>query len=353
MGVKWKGSMRRLLLVFLVSLACAGSAAAYPWPIRPFHEQHPIRGFFGDPRTVFENQLDAGAFDGPATISFHQGVDIAAPNGTPVYAVANGTIHYLGAQTLNLVTKHDVIFQYFHLTPIAGEGEHAIATKTVLGYVAPPYQHVHLTEIDGTHAVNPLQRGHLTPYQDHTRPTVRALVVRNASGEVETPAGLCGRVELDADAYDTQPMPVPGAFAGLPVSPAFVAWRVTRLDGKVVRPWKTVADFRRTLPPNSKFFTVYAKGTYENSPRFGRKQYTGMPGRYLFLLSGNFDTGALPNGNYVVSVKVADVRGNTRVVPTIINIMNLPGIACAASLPTSTTPPPSQPPTGPGSGDQH
>src|SRR5579884_3649639 len=239
--------MRRFSLVLVIALACAGPASAYPWPIKPFDKQHPIRGFFGDPRTVYEDQLDAGAFDGPGTISFHQGVDIAAPNGTPVYAVADGTIHYLGAQTFNRVTNHDVVFQYFHVTPIAGEGERTVAKKTLLGYVAPPYGHVHLTEIDKGHAVNPLQRGHLTPYQDHTTPNLHGLLVRNGSGEVEMPTGLCGRVEFDADAFDTQPMPVPGVFDGLPVTPAFVAWELTRSNGTVVRKWKTVADFRHTL----------------------------------------------------------------------------------------------------------
>jgi hypothetical protein len=345
--------MRRFLLVLIVTLACAGPASAYPWPIKPFDRQHPIRGFFGDPRTVYENQLDAGAFDGPGTISFHQGVDISAPNGTPVYPVENGTIHYLGAQTFNLVTKHDVVFQYFHVTGVAGEGEHVVAKKTLLGFVAPPYGHVHLTEIDNTltgmHAVNPLQRGHLSPYADHTRPDVHGVLVRNAAGDVETTSGLCGRVELDVDAFDTQPMLVPGVFAGLPVAPAFVAWKLTRWDGKVVRPWKTVADFRQTLPPNRKFFSVYAKGTYENSPRFGRKQYTGMPGRYLFLLSGSFNTSALPNGTYTLSIKVADVRGNSRIVSTPLGISNAPGGVCADSLGTSTTPPPQQP--GSGNGD--
>jgi hypothetical protein len=24
----------------------------YPWPLKPFHRQHPVRGYFGDPRTV-------------------------------------------------------------------------------------------------------------------------------------------------------------------------------------------------------------------------------------------------------------------------------------------------------------
>jgi hypothetical protein len=337
--------MRRLALVIVAALALTGSASAYPWPFKPFNKQHPIRGFFGDPRTVYENGILAGAFDGPSFISFHQGIDISAPNGTPIYAVETGKVHYLGAATLNLVTGHDVTFQYFHIIPVAGEGQQVIAKKTVLGYVQPPFGHVHLTEIDGIHAVNPLQRGHLTPYRDHTTPRVRDVIVRNQSGDVQTPVGLCGRVELDVDAYDPQPVPVPGTYRSLPVAPALVQWSMAKIGGKVVVPAKTVADFRSTLPGNGQFFGTYGKGTYENSPRFGREQYSGMPGRYLFLLSGNFDTTNVPNGNYLITVRVADVRGNHSVGTERIAILNAKSGVCPGSLaaPPTTAPPSSEP----------
>jgi peptidase M23-like protein len=344
--------MRRLFLVFVLALLAAPTAAAkYPWPLKPFDSQHPIRGVFGDPRTVYENGID-GAFSGPAVTSFHQGVDIAAPNGTPVYAVENGVVHYLGASTVNLVTGHDVIFQYFHITPVAGEGQQVRAKKTVIGYVQPPFGHVHLTEIDGIRAVNPLQQGHLSPYRDRTKPVVRDILVRNQAGDVQTPIGLCGRVELDVDAFDRQPMLVPGTYQGLPIAPAFVQWSLARVGGKGVTAKKVVADFRKTLPANAQFFGTYARGTYENSPRFGREQYTGMPGRYLFLLAGNFDTTSLPNGNYTITVKAADVRGNSTTATRRINILNARSGVCPGSLPAPPTsaPPPSEPAPPDGSG---
>jgi hypothetical protein len=177
---------------------------------------------------------------------------------------------------------------------------------------------------------------------------VREIVVRDKTGEVATPIGLCGRVELDVDAYDEPPMPVPGTYRGLPVAPALVQWSMARVGGKVVSPWKTVADFRRTLPPNSQFFSTYAKGTYENSPRFGREQYAGMPGRYLFLLAPYFDTTSVPNGNYTIEVRVADVRGNSSTGSLRISILNAKTGACPGSLPAppGSSPPPSEPPSG-------
>ena len=56
----------------------SSSSSSYGWPVKPFHRQHPVRGFFGDPRIA----EDAHG----TTHSFHFGIDISCPDGTPVYA---------------------------------------------------------------------------------------------------------------------------------------------------------------------------------------------------------------------------------------------------------------------------
>jgi hypothetical protein len=341
---------RAFLITLLLALVGAAPAGAYPWPFKPFNKQHPIRGFFGDPRTVFENGVLAGGFDGPGFFSFHQGVDIVAPDGTPIYPVVSGIAHYLGAATLNIDAGNGLVFQYFHIVPIVGEGQTVFAKKTILGYVQPPFGHVHMTEINGTHSVNPLQKGHLTPYRDRTKPTIREVAFRNNGGMLQTPLGMCGRVELDVDAFDTPPMPVPGKFRGLPVAPALVRWTVRHLNGSVVVPWRTTADFRVTVPGNGDFTGVYAKGTYENAPRFGSQQYASMPGRYLFLLAGNYDTTSLPNGVYQLTVRVSDERDNHASITERFSVLNARNGVCPGSLPAppTTEPPPSEPPDASG-----
>ncbi len=330
---------RRLALAALVALALPSAASAsYPWPFKPFHRQHPIRGFFGDPRTVYGNGVAQDGIDGLGFFSFHQGVDIAAPNGTPIYSVSDGKAHYIGANVLDVDTGHRVTFQYFHIIPVVGEHERVWQSQTVLGYVQPPFAHVHLTEIDGTRAVNPLQPGHLTPYHDATRPQIEAIMLRDALGTAPEP--VCGRVQLLAQASDEPPLPVPGPFDGLPVAPARVSWELTRADGKVVLRWRDTANFTHTLPPLRDFWTIYARGTYQNDPRFGELQYPATAGRYLFQLAAWYDTSRLRNGDYVVLVRASDERDNATIASTTFTVANTPGVPCAGSKGTPPTLPP-------------
>src|SRR5918992_5831090 len=52
----------------------APTPAGYGWPVKPFDRQHPVRGYFGDPRI--------GGAHGTSK-QFHFGIDVSAPNGTP------------------------------------------------------------------------------------------------------------------------------------------------------------------------------------------------------------------------------------------------------------------------------
>ncbi len=45
-----RGPLRLLLALSAFALLVPAAASAYGWPIRPFYQQHPIRGYFNDPR---------------------------------------------------------------------------------------------------------------------------------------------------------------------------------------------------------------------------------------------------------------------------------------------------------------
>jgi hypothetical protein len=328
---------RALLLVMSCCLLVPASAAAYPWPIKPFHRQHPIRANFGDPRTRFWNTLLTDGLQGPGLFQFHNGIDIAATEGTPVYPVISGTARLIDAAAV-AVRSPGHKFQYFHITPEVYDGEHVVAGRTVLGRVIRGVNHVHLTEIRGRRVWNPLAAGGIAPYSDHTAPAVDTIMARPVASLIPLdPGAVCGTVSLVAAAEDTPPLPVPGTFAGYPVAPALVTWSLTKLGGLRYVPEVPAADFRTTLPVTRDFWNVYARGSYQNVPRFNVQQYF-IPGRFLYNLAGTMETRSYPNGVYEVRVHVADMRGNSSEGVQQFTIANRPGTEAGCPQASSSGP---------------
>lgn len=317
------------------------SRSSYPWPLTPFDRQHPIRGFFGDPRTVFWGSGDPASSRTAGSFSFHNGVDISAPPGTPVYPVVSGIVmlRHPAAHRHDEVIVHTLdrrSFQYWHIDAVVHSGQDAIAGKTVLGYVQREARHVHLSEIDGTRIVNPLAPGHLWPYVDTTAPTVDSIEIRSATGTAVDPRHVRGTVQIVAAAFDQPPLEAsPALWADRPVAPAFLAWQLSTSDGSAVVAWRPAVDFRRTLPPRRAFWRVYARGSYQNFPVVDYRLQRGLPGRYLYRLAGTFDANALQTGNYRLSVTAADSCGNQGVLEQALHVdgrsaafgRRLPGLA--------------------------
>jgi hypothetical protein len=259
----------------------------------PFDRQHPVRGFFRDPRI--------GERGGK---SFHTGVDVSAPDGSAVYAVAPGRVSIEGAQIV-AVSAGDRDFGYWHIDPAVKPGAH-VPLHGLLGHIGKGWGHVHLAERtadprpQGTYW-NPLRPGALTPFGDFGEPVVKRIVASLP------PDGLHGRVDLVAEAFDHPPISAPPPWKDIPVTPAVVRWRLVRNAREVVR-WRVAADFRRSFVPavqgNSDvhFGDVYAPRTRQNHPN--------EPGLFRFWLARAFDTTVHPDGDYRLDVEAADVRGN-------------------------------------------
>jgi len=297
------------ILVAVLALVSAGSAQAYSWPLKPFNRQHPVGGNFGDPRMTFLLTLGQNGLEGPGAFGFHNGIDIHAKPGTPVYPIASGRAHLLSGTAVAVRTPGRPTFQYFHLKLAVHNGQSVRRHKTILGYITVWAKHVHLSEIAHGRALNPLERGRIAPYVDTTRPRVSSVVFRDMHGHELSSLGAHGRIDVFADAFDL-PEPLPAFTLRLPVSPAEVSWTLRRAGGRVVRQG-TPADFRGFSPPNSVFWRVYGRGTYPNGPVFGGRLYKKMPGRYLFRLTPHgLDTRRLRDGVYVLRVTAKDVRGN-------------------------------------------
>ena len=255
----------------VAALSAPAFARAYGWPIKPFDRQHAVRGAFDDPR-------QGG--------TFHFGVDISASGGTPVYAVASGTVFtYSDAVAVRQPGGHE--FSYWHVK--ATVKEHSYVQKGQrIGVVRFGFGHVHFAEFNGHTYVNPLRRGALTPFADHTVPVVGPIDVVDSRGIVKA----------TVEAYDPPPMKPPWPWNDVRWTPALVRWRIVA-GGRPVMPW-TVAESAATYHPRRDYAKVFARGTHQNFP--------GKPGRYIFWLTHG--TGLL-DGHYAIEVQASDTRGNT------------------------------------------
>jgi hypothetical protein len=207
---------------------------SYGWPVKPFNVQHPVRGFFNDPRI--------GSHGGQA---FHFGIDISAPDGTAVYAVEAGTVYFDSPRAIAVVAlDRSHAFGYWHIVPVV-RSHQLVAKHQLLGHIDKTWGHVHFAESWRKNYVNPLRNGGLGPYTDHTAPTIDA---------IELDAG-----DLVVEAHDTPDPRVPGEWADEPVAPALLQWRVVDPAGPGT--WRTAADFRSTMLPASEFTHVYTPAT--------------------------------------------------------------------------------------------
>lgn len=298
--------MRRPVVAFLLAalaVALPARAAAYPWPIKPFDRQHPIRGNFGDPRTL-RGSIDAL---GRNPLSFHSGVDIQAPDGTPVYAVTGGEVVFTGRYAIAIgqpyaAASAPLVMGYWHIDRVVANYEY-VAPQQLIGYVHPGAGHVHLSEKRYGELLNPLRPGGLAPYVDRKPPVIRGLIVYRSGTDDELPAdAVTGTIDLAVDAYDAPPITPRYPWQSAVVSPARISW-----GGLIEGSWfplsyrPEVVNFDRL--PSVPLEDVYAPGTRQNEP--------GTAGDYRFWLARRLDTSLLGDGLKTIHVTASDIRGNS------------------------------------------
>lgn len=283
---------------------------AYGWPVRPFHRQHPVRGFFGDPRI-------AGKVH-----AFHFGVDVSAPDGTAVYATMTGRA-YVRASTVTIRNGGPTAFHYWHVVPTVRTGQRVCAYRTVIGHIEKTWIHVHFAESYRGRYVNPLRPGAMGPFVDDTTPLVQGMGVSDRGGGfADSP--LSGRVDLSVVAADTTPLAVPAPWGDKPVSPALVRWRLRGPRGLVVA-WRPAADFRLHIPNNADYDRYYAPETRQNKvypPSKRKKEWTSRAGQYAFVLRTSWNTRAVADGAYRLEVMVTDTCGNRTTAATELVVAN-------------------------------
>ena len=246
-----------------------------------------MRGSFNDPRISGKSR------------AFHFGIDVSVRDGTPVYAVAGGTVHLENPSAISVDTG-PVEFGYWHVKP-AVRHHQFVPRHALLGHVLAPWGHVHFAEHRRGQYVDPLRPGALTPWSDPTSPRITAITFEKG-GRVVRPHRVAGAVDVIVEAYDRPPLAPLEPWDASIFTPALVRWRVLH-RGRVVRPWRMPIDFRQRMLPKEDFHRVYAPGTRQNR--------AGKPGRYRFFVAHTWSTKLLPDGNYRLEAEVADERRNS------------------------------------------
>lgn len=260
----------------------------YCWPVKPFHRAHPVRAYLNDPRILDDSR------------AFHFGIDVSAPDGTAVYAVEAGTVHFDDARAIAVVSRTGRAFGYWHIVPVVVHRQQ-VAQHQLLGHIEAPWKHVHFAERFRREYRNPLRAGALTPWRDTTAPAIDTISLSRRGREI-APDRVRGVVDVIVEAHDMPPLPVPAPWNGLPVTPALLRWRVRR-GGRTVRPWHAPVDFRRRMLDRSLFPRIYAPGTRQN--------HKNRPGLYRFYLAHTWDTRRWPDGDYRLEVEASDMAGNS------------------------------------------
>jgi hypothetical protein len=292
------------ILVVPAALSVAPCASAYGWPVKPFDKQHAIRGTFGDPRYHLdpEGQLSA----------FHFGVDIVARDLSPVYSVEPGVVVRRHASSITIGRASGRRFGYWHVLPLVRSGMH-VRLHQLIGYVLPGWGHVHFAESFKGAYRNPLRKGALAPFNDHTVPTIASVHVSRSDGSSLDGAQVAGLIDVTADVYDTPPILPPSPWDVARAAPATIWWALVDGSGGVVDE-SVAVSLEFALPPNVDYDQIYAPGTYQNKPH--------RPGNYVYWIVHALDTTLFPDGTYHLEIFASDTRHNVGAAETDLTIAN-------------------------------
>lgn len=283
------------------------------WPIRTFDSPHPVRATFGEPRGLVDVPGAAGVV-GAALVEFlsklnpfaipgrriiHHGIDIAAPDETRIFAIADGIARTGGGTGYGRWVQVGP-FRYVHLKDTVADGTRVHAFETVVGRVYPGQGHVHLSRFVGGQPVNPLRFGGMVGYQDQAAPVLGGLIARHPNGERVSLDALTGRVGLVMLAHDPQSQ------GGLRTGLYKLGYVLMDGDGKaVVGPYQVFQmDVIPTQGIGNLVYTTQAT-RHRLSPEFWYRITLKSPSGDGFL-----DVSTIRPGRYVLAVSAGDVAGN-------------------------------------------
>jgi hypothetical protein len=315
--------IRVLLWVLAIAVMSHGYATAqtdttvHGWPVTPFFLSHPSTGTFCE----FRNTLSSD--------HFHNGLDIAMPDGTPVYPVYNGTVTSIGTTassgtsayvrvryTVSGYSKSDA---YVHIEPNPGlrVGDPVVAHQTVLGTILPGLGHVHFTNGLSGSEINALRPvGGFTPYLDAYPPeivSVRLLVDGQETGFLN--GRVSGRVDIRVHVRETSASRAAELSSSTTNNGTYlIGYTILSADRSTVvyEPPSSGVRFRFDRKPyDADVHNVFATGSDLSTHIYTVTNGNGADAinATRSVPNGFWDTEALPAGPYTVMVFTEDTRG--------------------------------------------
>jgi hypothetical protein len=259
---------------------CRPPGALTGWPLKPFHEQHPLRAGLNEWR--------------PANM--HIGIDIQALDGTPVYAVQSGAAGIAGVGTVDVRVAVGR-YEYWHVRPAVHAGEYVHAHRTVIGHVIRGAGHLHLSEVRGEY-LNPLRPGGrvLDPYRDSEEPVIGA--PQRSGGEAFV------------QVFDPQSLRETIRYRTPVLAPAAVGWIARDAHGHALTSLQFAYRGSHHYPASAKSW-IYGPGT--TPPTHAGAIAGGWACFWRFTIcvpKWNYRLAGVPSGAASLSVYAWDWAGN-------------------------------------------
>ena len=294
------------------------------WPLDDIQRAHGVYGSFLNPTSTWPSGMPG------LQVGYHQAVDIPvndATGGHPVYAVEGGRVAKAWRSTNTapvgrpvncggLVVSH---FQYAHVLPDVAAGDQVRPGQRI-GTTCPGWWHIHLEEhavVDGQKVkLNPLRPGgKLAPIADGAPPVIAAMrIYPNSAKDDPTPQpmaldqvrGVVVPVALAEDVFPTR------SWSSQPL----VKLHVYRAHVLLARGGKILVNrrlFQLDRAPGPTWAHFFRPLTRRAAPVgiCAEQKPADCNGRYwLRLWDKGWDTTAVKNGDYLLTLTVEDQSGN-------------------------------------------
>jgi len=249
---------RRLLL--LLTLVLTARLAFAQYPLLPQNQQHYINGTVGEERGGRNR--------------YHYGLDMASPNGTPVYSIEAGTYNAVNGA---VAVGHYAYVHVINHPPAWVDEVTPVEANQFIGEVTA--QHVHLQQSTGdltnitgfeeqnqTAWINPI--GNLNPL-DIVAPDIdEARLYRqgnNNGAHITNTLTLFGQIDLRVNVEDAR-VNADGTGNGFGVAPYTINWEVLDLTNTVLHAY-TGLSFAN-VPTNASALTLHGPNANWQTPNF-------------------------------------------------------------------------------------